>query len=186
MKPNEKEDAEDAFDKMEKFDELKGKNERGLKMIDSTNIGEIYFDNFTMEQIVREMTNPITNVEIKTAIGNFSADPTIVYLLCSKTLPSRSKLDRQFKLKHSPKEELVEPIVHSCAFCDDQSDNKADLKENVKAHENSESYLCQHYAIQCKNKEALSHRIEVNHQDDHKFQWRYCPVKSKESRIIKH
>ena len=48
-------DAKEA--ELEKFDELKEANERESKMIDSKDIGEMYFDDISMENIVHEMTN---------------------------------------------------------------------------------------------------------------------------------
>ena len=68
--------------------------------------------------------------------------------------------------RHLIIDSIMESIVHSCAFCDYQSDDKANLKENVKSLENPESYLCQYCAIQCKNKNPLLHHIKMNY---HKY-----------------
>jgi len=178
---------EDAFEMLEKFDDWKEANERDDKMIDSKTIGEKYYDDISRGQIVREVTDPIPNLDIKTEITNLPADLNIVCFQCSKIFPSQSKLDSHIKLKHSAKKELAETKVYTCAFCEYQSVNKADLKEHVKTHEDPESYLCQHCAIQCKTKDALSHHIKVNHQEEHKFYCHRCPYKcNKKSRIIKH
>jgi len=74
-------------------------------------------------------------------------------------LAATSEMDCVFFSKFfGPQEKLNKNSAHLC-------DNKDDLKEHKKNHEDPESFLCNHCAIQCTNKEALSHCIKSSHQD---------------------